>query len=128
MDMLDAHMAEVIKQSVNDLLVWVGFGTLVGLSAKAIMPGHDPGGAVATMMLGIAGSIVGCGSLLFFVEGARVTPITAIGFAASTFGGFLLLFIYRMLSGSLFTESEDGERYLYRSTRNRRRKKILENS
>ena len=119
---------ETIQHWANDVLVWVGFGTIVGLLAKAIMPGHDPGGAVATMMLGIAGSIVGCGTLLFFVEGARITPISPPGFAAATAGGFILLFVYRMLSGSLFTESEDGERYLYRSTRNRRRRKILENN
>ena len=126
--MPDAQMTEIIQQSVHEMLVWIGFGTLVGLCAKAIMPGHDPGGAVATMMLGIAGSIVGCGSLLFFVEGAHVTPISGVGFAAATAGGFILLFFYRLLAGSFFTESEDGERYLYRSTRNRRRRKILENN
>jgi len=128
MDMADPQMMQVLEQSVNDLLVWVGFGTLVGLCAKAIMPGRDPGGAVATTMLGIAGSVVGCGSLLFFVEGARVTPISPLGFAAATAGGFVLLFFYRLLSGSFFTESEDGDRFLYRSTRSRRRRKILENT
>lgn len=128
MDMPDAQMMQIIEQSVNDVLVWVGFGTLCGLSAKAIMPGTDPGGAVATMMLGMAGSIVGCGSLLFFIEGARVTPISPLGFAAATFGGFILLFFYRLMSGSFFTEAEDGERFLYRSSRSRRKRKMLENA
>jgi uncharacterized membrane protein YeaQ/YmgE (transglycosylase-associated protein family) len=128
MDMPDTQMTLILQQSVNDVLVWVGFGTLCGLCAKAIMPGTDPGGAVATMMLGMAGSIVGCGTLLFFIEGARVTPISPVGFAAATIGGFVLLFFYRLLSGSFFTEAEDGERFLYRSSRGRRRKKMLENA
>ena len=37
---------------VNDILVWIGFGILVGLLAKAIMPGRDPGGAVTTLLMG----------------------------------------------------------------------------
>jgi len=35
---------------------WVGFGTIVGLMAKAIMPGRDPGGAVATLSMGVGGT------------------------------------------------------------------------
>ena len=35
----------------NILLTWVGFGTLVGLLAKAIMPGRDPGGSIATLAM-----------------------------------------------------------------------------
>ena len=34
---------------IDHVLTWVGFGTVVGLLAKAIMPGRDPGGAVATL-------------------------------------------------------------------------------
>ena len=41
-------------------LEWVGFGTLTGLLAKAIMPGKDPGGAIATLAMGIGGMCV-CG-------------------------------------------------------------------
>ena len=44
---------------VNDILVWVGFGTVVGLLAKAIMPGRDPGGALVTLGMGIGGVIIG---------------------------------------------------------------------
>ena len=48
-----------VQQLAHDLLAWVGYGTLVGLVAKAIMPGRDPGGAVATLAMGIGGSIIG---------------------------------------------------------------------
>lgn len=33
---------EPFQQWANDVLVWIGFGTLVGLLAKTIMPGRDP--------------------------------------------------------------------------------------
>jgi len=123
--MPDGDMMLVIEQAIHDLLVWVGFGTLVGLAAKGIMPGRDPGGAVATMLMGIGGSIVGCGTLLFFVEGQRVTPISTIGFAAATGGAFILLFFYRLLSGSFISESEDGDRGIHRRYRRRRRRELI---
>jgi len=124
--MLDSETMVVIEQAINDLLVWIGFGTLVGLAAKAIMPGRDPGGAVATVLMGIGGSVIGCGILLFFWDGHRVTPISTVGFAAATAGAFLLLFFYRLLSGGFFSESEDGDRYIHRRTRRRRRRTLIE--
>ena len=56
--MIDAETSKIIEQSINELLVWVGFGTLVGLAAKAIMPGRDPGGAVATVLMGIVLTVI----------------------------------------------------------------------
>lgn len=126
--MPDSELMAVIEQSINELLVWVGFGTLVGLAAKAIMPGRDPGGAVATLLMGIGGSVVGCGTLMFLIEGQRVTPISPLGFAAATGGAFILLFFYRLLSGSLITEAEDGDRFTTRKYRRRRRETLLRDS
>jgi uncharacterized membrane protein YeaQ/YmgE (transglycosylase-associated protein family) len=105
-----AELNGIVQQVANDLLVWVGFGTLVGLLAKAIMPGRDPGGAVATLMMGVGGSVVGCGSLMFFWEGHRVTPISPMGFLCATGGAFVLLFFYRLLSGYFFVEGENVHR------------------
>lgn len=99
------------QQLANDILVWVGFGTLVGLLAKAIMPGKDPGGAVATLAMGIGGTIFGCGSLTFFYmlfrdEAPRVTPIGPLGFVVATAGAFIILFFYKLLGGYWFVEGE----------------------
>ena len=58
--MTEAEVIEILRSSLNELLRWVGFGTLTGLAAKAIMPGRDPGGAIVTMLTGIAGSVIGC--------------------------------------------------------------------
>ena len=116
-----AELNGIAQQVANDLLVWVGFGTLVGLLAKAIMPGRDPGGAVATLMMGIGGSVVGCGTLMFFWEGHRVTPISPAGFLCATAGAFVLLFFYRLLSGYFFVEGEGVARPHLTSRRSRRR-------
>ncbi|MEM7812866.1 MAG: GlsB/YeaQ/YmgE family stress response membrane protein [Planctomycetota bacterium] len=123
--MISPEFRQAIDEAATQLLLWVGFGTLVGLAAKAIMPGKDPGGSIGTFMMGIAGSVIGCGTLMFFYDGAQVTPISPLGFAVGTAGAFLILFFYRLLSGSLFGESEDGDRFMYWSHRRRRRRALL---
>ena len=123
--MLDPGLLEVLERSCHELLEWVGFGTLTGLAAKAIMPGRDPGGAVGTMLMGIAGCIMGCGTLMFFIEGVKVTPISPLGFVAATGGAFLILTFYRILAGQFFVESE-GDGTIHRRTRRRRRRQLAD--
>ncbi len=115
----------VVEQTANEFLVWVGFGTLVGLAAKAIMPGRDPGGAVVTMIMGIGGSVIGCGILAFFWQGIQITPVSPMGAVVSTAGAFIILFFYKLLSGCYFVEAEDGEHYLHRHRRTRRRRRMV---
>ena len=105
---------------VTDILVWIGYGTVVGLLAKAIMPGRDPGGAVATLAMGIAGVIIGCGvwSLIGKVE--RVTPISSHGFVAGTLGAFVILLFYRILGGYWYEEPERPRRRTRRRGTRRR--------
>jgi uncharacterized membrane protein YeaQ/YmgE (transglycosylase-associated protein family) len=100
------QLSEPLQQLINDVLVWIGFGTVVGLIAKAIMPGRDPGGTIATVMMGVAGSVIGCGCVSYFYEGQRVTPISPIGMVVAVAGAFTILFFYRMLGGYFFTEGE----------------------
>jgi len=106
--MTEAEFVEILRSSVNELLRWVGFGTLTGLAAKAIMPGRDPGGAIATMLTGIGGSVVGCGVAMFFWKDAAIDPISFKGFFAAVFGAFTLLFFYRLLSGAFFKETRSS--------------------
>ena len=94
----------IVQQWSNDILVYVGFGTIVGLLAKAIMPGRDPGGPVVTVAMGIGGAIIGCGICSFCYTGGRVTPISFVGFAVGTAGALIILFFYKLLSGYWFTE------------------------
>ena len=108
--MESADFVQCVQACANDVLVWTGFGTLVGLLAKAIMPGRDPGGALATLAMGIGGTVIGCGVLSFFYQGHRVTPISPLGLVVATAGSFTLLFFYRLLSGYWFVEGETRRR------------------
>ena len=104
-------LPEAAQQWADLLLTWVGFGTLAGLLAKAIMPGRDPGGAVATLAMGIGGTVIGCGTLTYFSEaGTRISPISPMGFVVATGGAFVLLFFYRLLAGYWFVEGDQPVR------------------
>ena len=41
------------------ILGWILFGLVVGVVAKLLMPGRDPGGMIVTILLGIGGALVG---------------------------------------------------------------------
>jgi uncharacterized membrane protein YeaQ/YmgE (transglycosylase-associated protein family) len=100
------QFAEQVQLWANTVLVWIGFGTLVGLLARAIMPGRDPGGAVANLAMGIGGTVIGCATLTYFFRGAHVTPISPLGLVVATTGAFVLLGFYRLLRGRLISEGE----------------------
>lgn len=106
--MADVDIAAQAQILANEFLTWVGFGTLSGLTAKAIMPGRDPGGAVATLLMGVGGAVIGGGVLMYFTGGAKVQPISIAGFGVATGGAFVLLFFYRLLNGRYIRESLDG--------------------
>ena len=74
------------------ILGWMVFGLVVGALAKLIMPGKDPGGWIATTLLGIAGAVIGgfLGRLLgLYQEGQPA------GFVGALIGALLALWIYR---------------------------------
>jgi uncharacterized membrane protein YeaQ/YmgE (transglycosylase-associated protein family) len=71
-------------------------GLIVGAIAKLIMPGHDPGGIIVTMLLGIAGSLVAG----FLGRAAGwYTEGQSAGFFASIVGAIIILAIYRLIIG-----------------------------
>ena len=109
-----------LQEYLEFILVWVGFGTVVGLLAKALMPGRDPGGAVATVLMGIGGAVIGCGVLTFFYREVRVTPISPLGFVVAIGGAFVLLFFYRILAGHWFVEGDAVTQRVARRRRTRR--------
>ena len=90
-----------------DIIGWIIFGLIAGVIAKAIMPGRDPGGCIITILLGIAGSVVGgfIGRALFGYGRGRgnVTDLTQPGFlmslALAVVGAIILLAIYRLIKG-----------------------------
>ena len=76
------------------VLGWIVFGLIVGVIAKVVMPGRDPGGFVVTVLLGIAGAVLG--GLIGRLAGLY-GPDDAAGFVTSTLGAVVLLFAYRKL-------------------------------
>lgn len=78
------------------ILGWILFGLIVGALAKLVMPGRDPGGIIVTMLLGIAGAVIGgfIGRAMGFYG-----PRQAAGFFMSFLGAVILLWIYRMMIG-----------------------------
>jgi len=76
------------------ILGWILFGLIVGALAKLVMPGRDPGGIIVTMLLGIAGAVLGG-----FIGQAMglYGPGEAAGFLMSFLGAIILLALYRMV-------------------------------
>ncbi len=85
------------------LLAWVVLGLIAGAIAKAIYPGHQGGGILATMILGILGALVG-GWLggLFFGGGvgtaATVGALTLPSIIFAVIGAIVLLFIWGLIT------------------------------
>jgi len=69
------------------------FGLVVGVIAKLLMPGRDPGGFIITILLGIAGSIIGAwvGRMM-----GLYGPNEGAGFFMALLGSILLLALYRL--------------------------------
>ena len=74
---------------------WILFGLVVGVLAKLVMPGHDPGGIVVTIALGIVGAMVGgfVVRLLGFYQASE-----GAGYFMATLGAVLILFLYRQIA------------------------------
>ncbi|HEX7228233.1 MAG TPA: GlsB/YeaQ/YmgE family stress response membrane protein [Candidatus Binatia bacterium] len=75
---------------------WIIFGLIVGIIGKFLMPGRDPGGFIVTILLGIAGALLGgfVGRALgFYQEGEPA------GFIMAVIGAIILLAIYRAVVG-----------------------------
>jgi uncharacterized membrane protein YeaQ/YmgE (transglycosylase-associated protein family) len=77
------------------ILGWIVFGLVVGIIAKLLMPGRDPGGIVVTMLLGIVGAVLGgyMGRAM-----GLYGPNDAAGFLMSLLGAVVLLVVYRLFA------------------------------
>ena len=78
-------------------IIWtIIIGLIVGIVAKFLMPGLDPGGFVITALIGIVGSVIATylGRALGFYQVGE-----SAGFIAAVLGAIILLFIYRLATG-----------------------------
>jgi uncharacterized membrane protein YeaQ/YmgE (transglycosylase-associated protein family) len=78
------------------ILSWIVMGLIVGVLAKFIMPGKDPGGFIVTILIGIVGAFVG-GYIGSFLGLGAVTGFNLSSILLATGGAVLLLAGYRFL-------------------------------
>jgi uncharacterized membrane protein YeaQ/YmgE (transglycosylase-associated protein family) len=78
------------------ILSWIVMGLLVGIVAKFLMPGPDPGGFIMTIILGIAGAFVG-GFIARLLGLGDFTGFNLISFLIATGGAVVVLILFRML-------------------------------
>jgi uncharacterized membrane protein YeaQ/YmgE (transglycosylase-associated protein family) len=78
------------------ILSWIVMGLIVGLLARFIMPGKDPGGLIVTILLGIAGAFVG-GYVASHLGFGTVTGFNVGGLLIAIGGAVLLLILYRVI-------------------------------
>jgi uncharacterized membrane protein YeaQ/YmgE (transglycosylase-associated protein family) len=78
------------------VLGWILFGLIVGIVGKFLMPGRDPGGFIVTILLGVAGALVGgyIGRAL-----GMYREDDPVGFVMAVIGSIVLLALYRLFIG-----------------------------
>ena len=86
------------------ILSWIILGAIAGTIGKLIMPGNDPGGFIITIVLGIAGALVG-GFIASALGFGGVNGINIWSIIIAVLGAILLLFIYRLVMGRRASET-----------------------
>jgi uncharacterized membrane protein YeaQ/YmgE (transglycosylase-associated protein family) len=79
------------------IVLFLVFGLVVGFIARAVMPGTQKMGLIATMILGVVGSFVG-GFLVSLLTDNRVTDLNTAGVIGSIVGALVLLLVMGKLS------------------------------
>ena len=78
------------------ILSWIVMGLIVGVLAKFIMPGKDPGGIIITILIGIAGAFLG-GFIGSYLGLGTVTGFNVVSILLAIGGAVLLLILYRVI-------------------------------
>lgn len=76
------------------IIAWIVFGLIAGVIAKFIMPGRDPGGFIITILIGIAGALIG-GFISSALGFGSVSGFNFGSFVIAILGAIVLLLIYR---------------------------------
>ena len=81
----------------GSLISWAVFGLIVGAIARFFWPGRQPAGCLGTIVLGVAGSVVG-GVVSRLLMGNPDTPFEPSGLLMSIVGAMLVLWVAGMLA------------------------------
>jgi uncharacterized membrane protein YeaQ/YmgE (transglycosylase-associated protein family) len=90
-------MQERSHAMVFTILGWIVFGLIAGAIARLLVPGRDPMGWLATIALGIVGSVVG--GLIAYALRLGTEPYHPAGWIFSILGAVLALLVYYRMSG-----------------------------
>jgi uncharacterized membrane protein YeaQ/YmgE (transglycosylase-associated protein family) len=79
------------------IIAWIIFGLIAGAVAEWILPGKDPGGIIAKIIIGIVGAFIGgfIGTRIFGLQG--VTGFNLHSFIIAIVGAIVLLLLYRLV-------------------------------
>jgi uncharacterized membrane protein YeaQ/YmgE (transglycosylase-associated protein family) len=87
------------------IIAWIVLGLFAGMIAKAIMPGNDPGGLFVTVIIGIAGAVVG-GLIAKWAGFAGLSTFFELRtWILAILGSLVLLAIYRAAAGGRYAHS-----------------------
>jgi uncharacterized membrane protein YeaQ/YmgE (transglycosylase-associated protein family) len=75
------------------LLSWILFGAIVGALARFLLPGRQPMGFVATILLGIVGSFAG-GMVANLLTGQSLLYLHGVGVIGSVLGAMAVLAVF----------------------------------
>ncbi|MBW4678814.1 MAG: GlsB/YeaQ/YmgE family stress response membrane protein [Microcoleus vaginatus WJT46-NPBG5] len=86
---------------MNNILAWVVLGLIAGAIAKAIYPGYQGGGILATILLGIVGAFVG-GTLATFLSTGSLqltaTTFSLPGLFVAVLGALVAIWLWHMIN------------------------------
>ncbi|MGD1872936.1 MAG: GlsB/YeaQ/YmgE family stress response membrane protein [Mastigocoleus sp.] len=84
-----------------NIIAWVVLGVVAGAIAKAIYPGHQGGGFIATTILGIIGAFLG-GTLMAFLKGGGLqltaTGLSIPGLIVAVIGAMIAIFLWGLFN------------------------------
>ncbi len=88
-----------------NLLAWIVLGLVAGAIAKAIYPGHQGGGILSTILLGIVGAFIGGTLAVILTTGnlsLAATTLSVPGVVLAVLGAILAIFIWHLFNRRRF--------------------------
>jgi uncharacterized membrane protein YeaQ/YmgE (transglycosylase-associated protein family) len=79
------------------IISWIIVGLIAGALGKLVMPGDEPGGFIVTLLIGMAGAVVG-GFVVGILGGTGATGLNIWSILVATLGAIILLALYRLIA------------------------------